>query len=75
MAERVKPAARQAARRPIVPDFGESPIQKIFNAGVTAYENARGLNVGGAESGRRAKAIAMKKRKKSVLVREDKLHD
>jgi hypothetical protein len=71
MPERAKPAARRAARRP---DFNEGPVRRIFNAAVTAYENARGLNIGGAESGRRAKALAMK-RKKNILVREDKLHD
>jgi hypothetical protein len=35
--------------------------KSLINAGVTAYENARGLNIGGAESGRRARKKAIKK--------------
>lgn len=64
MADRAKPAAKIAARVSARrPDFTEGPIRKIFNAGVTAYENLSGLNIGGAESGRRAKAAAIKKAK------------
>lgn len=43
-------------------DFTEGPVRKLFNAGVTAYENMRGLNIGGAESGRRARAEAIRRK-------------
>jgi len=35
--------------------------KKLINSIITAYENARGLNIGGAESGRRARAAALRR--------------
>jgi len=43
------------------PDFEKGPVRTMVDAAITAFENARGLNIGGPESGRRAKAKAQKK--------------
>lgn len=44
-----------------------SPVMRVFNAGVKLYEDIRGLNIGGAESGRRAKASAVARYLKSQV--------
>ena len=43
----------------------KGPVQRIVEGAMNAYENMRGLNIGGAESGRIAKAKALKKYKKT----------
>lgn len=58
---RTMPKARVAKR---TADFTKGPVRTLFDAAVEGYENLRGLNVGGAESGRRAKSSAMKKARK-----------
>lgn len=39
----------------------KGPVRRLFEAGVRAYEDVRGLNIGGAESGRNARAAAVTK--------------
>lgn len=51
----------------------KGPVRRLFEAGVQAYEDARGLNIGGAESGRNARAIAMKRQQKAAQTAKPKV--
>lgn len=58
---RATPSERSKLRKRFEMGILKSPVYEMWDRAVSAYENLRGLNVGGAESGRRARAKAVGK--------------
>lgn len=60
-------AGRIARRAKIKEAMAKGPVRQLFEKGIRAYEDIRGLNIGGAESGRIARAQAVTKYLKSSI--------
>lgn len=68
---RAQERAAQAARTKKVRELmSKSPIQRTIESGIRFVEDVKGLNIGGPESGRRAREKAAKKYQKSLTKRE-----
>jgi hypothetical protein len=64
---RQDPAVRAKKRQQVSDAMNKSPVSRLINAGMTAIENIRGLNIGGAQSGRMAKAQAQRNAQKTLV--------